>query len=188
MEVDQQGFNLGWCKFSSRKRHGQFIALAYIAHIYLAQEVLVLVLHPFFLQYRPPLLFHIAERCRHLFEIQLIYLAYECCRIIVLEICHEQAQRRSGSRTHRNQSGRNLHFCHQAIGMYRACPAEGHQHEFSRIVSPLNRNQPKGVDHGRVGDFHNPVGGFYGIQSQRVSAFLLNRHLSGFCVQCDLTA
>ena len=109
-------------------------------------------------------------------------------RIIVLQVGHQQAHRRSSARALGNERHRDLGQRCQAIGMGRTSTAKSHQREISRIVTALYRNQSQRVDHRRIGDLDDPMRRLYHLHTQRSSAALRYRPPRGVGVQADFAA
>ena len=167
--------NLGGIDVVFRPWNIQFVALSHVAQVRLPQAANVPRRHPFPGERLSALSFQLAVGPFHGGKIQPVQPLDQRGRILVLEVGDQQPQRRGGPRTGRDDGGGHFHLGGQAVGMHRSGPAEGHQSELPGIVSPLNRDQPQGVHHGRIGNLHDAVGGLHHLHSQGIGAFFLDR-------------
>ena len=85
-------------------------------------------------------------------------------------IGREQAQRRQVAGQDGHQDLANADFFGDLRGVHGTSAAEGHEHEFGRIVAALDRNLADGIRHLRHGDAHDALGHLFDARYPQAGA------------------
>ena len=116
--------------------------LTRVAHLDLAHEGDALVRQSFAPQDRAALGFHGREHAVDLVDVLLALLHDPGTRELVLQIRHQQAERRGGPGTGRHDEQPDLHLRAEAVGMQRSGASERHHDQVSRVVAALHESSP----------------------------------------------
>ena len=83
----------------------------------------------------------------------------EHLRQVVADVDHQAAERRPGAGARRDEHGRHAQLLRERGAVQRAGAAERDERELARVVAALERDDPHGVGHVRVGDGDDRLGG-----------------------------
>ena len=161
-----------------RQRHRDRVGLPEIVHVELVDDVDALDCHAGRRHHRPRAAPAAAMRRSSAAQIEAVEHEIDGLHLIVAEIGDDAAERRGDAGEARDHRALQSNLLDQRARMQRAASAERHGGEFRRIVSALDRDQPDGAGHARLGDAHDRFRRLQRVEAER------RPHMRGDGVAC----